>query len=288
MTTSPQHLAWIRRGSRWRLARPLLALRDRLRAYGYTVYDLGNNAHLDAEPPEHHCPYSESNWPVFEGKPMPDVVTAIDIMPPDKPGLPSLQLLGAQLFADKQADVAPWVVDMNWGPTSDRTAVRDTWRPGHVRTPSGDTGHIHLSCRSDAIDSPAGDLYDPVARLRGQTGDDMTAMTRGLYDLLTALSVGITEDGFVAVVGDPTSPNANIDATVRDSAKYTLKAIVDELEAVKVAVGKLATPPAVDVQALAAELAEHLNVDQAVVVAALQSPEGQAALVQADNTAEDS
>lgn len=34
--TSAQHAAWIKRGSPWRLARPLLALRDRLRGYGYT------------------------------------------------------------------------------------------------------------------------------------------------------------------------------------------------------------------------------------------------------------
>lgn len=44
----------------------------------------------------------------------------------------------------------------------------------------------------------------------------------------------------------------------------------------------------VDVPALAALLAGELDVDQAAVVAALESPAGQAALVRADNTAEDS
>lgn len=198
--TSKQHAAWIRRGKPWRVARPLQQLRDRLRAYGYTVYDLGNDSHLDHIPPEHHCPYSESNWPAFQGSPMPDVVTAIDIMPPGGGGLPSLQKLGAQLFADKQNGVAPWIVDMNWGPTSNNSAVRDTWRPSHSRSSSSDTGHIHLSSRSDAIDSTAADSYDPVARLRGITNstveDPMPFVAKdgktGQYyvsDLLTSRSV---------------------------------------------------------------------------------------------------
>lgn len=166
--TSKQHAAWIKRGSPRRLARPLQAVRDRLRGYGYTVYDLGNDDHLDHQPPEHHCPFSEVNWPDYVDRAMPDVVTAVDIMPPPaKSGLPSLQQLGAQLFADKQSGAAEWIVDMNWGPSDDRHAVRDTWRPSRTRTSSTDTGHIHLSCRSDRINSAAADDYDPIARLRG-------------------------------------------------------------------------------------------------------------------------
>ena len=51
---------------------------------------------------------------------------------------------------------------------------------------------------------------------------------------------------------------------------------------------KVSVPAAtVDVRALAAALAPQLGVDQAAVVGALNSPEGQAALVRAANTAED-
>jgi hypothetical protein len=167
--TSPQHLRWISRGSQWQLAWPLVALRDRLRGYGYTVYDLGDTSHLDHIPPEDHTPYSETGWP---GTTPYGWVTAIDIMPPPAGhGLPSLQALGAQLFNDKQAGFpgVAWLKYMNWGPTNNSSAVHDRWEPGHERSSSGDTGHIHLSCRSDATQSSAGAGYDPVARLRGQT-----------------------------------------------------------------------------------------------------------------------
>jgi hypothetical protein len=167
--TSAQHRRWIESGLTWQLARPLLALRDRLRSYGYTVYDIGNTEHLDHSPPEDHTPYSETGWPI----PTPyGWVTAIDIMPPPG-GLPSLQALGAQVFADKEAGRAPWLKYMNWGPTSDQVAVQDSWEPDHYRRSSSDTGHIHISARSDMTEYEGADYYNPVARLRSSKGPDM-------------------------------------------------------------------------------------------------------------------
>ncbi len=155
----------------WQLARPLVALRDRLRRYGYTVYDIGDTRHMDHVPPEDHTPYSETGWPIATEY---GWVTAIDIMPPGGGGLPSLQALGAQLAADRNTGVkaALWIKYMNWGPVDNQHAVQDRWQPGHSRGSSGDVGHIHLSSRSDALRSTVGDLYDPVALLRGQAGQD--------------------------------------------------------------------------------------------------------------------
>lgn len=150
----------------WQLARPLVALRDRLRRYGYTVYDIGDTRHLDHIPPEDHTPYSETGWP---GTTPYGWVTAIDIMPPPNNSLPSLQSLGGQILSDRQAGVngASWLKYMNWGPVNNWTAVHDQWQPNHVRRSSSDVGHIHLSSRSDVTQSTVGDNYDPVARLRG-------------------------------------------------------------------------------------------------------------------------
>lgn len=70
-----------------------------------------------------------------------------------------------------------------------------------------------------------------------------------------------------------------------------LGALATDVAAVKAAVAELAGRPLVpiDVNALAAAIVAGLpGVDQAQVLAALQSPEGQAALTQAANTAEDS
>lgn len=167
--TSPQHARWIRSGMQWQLAHPLVALRDRLRGYGYTVYDIGNTSHLDHIPPEDHTPYSETGWP---GTTPYGWVTAIDIMPPGG-GLPSLQQLGAQMVADRQAGVpgVAWLKYINWGPVNNSHAVQDRWTPGHKTISSSDTGHIHASGRSDhVLSATQAELdYDPVARLRGQS-----------------------------------------------------------------------------------------------------------------------
>jgi hypothetical protein len=159
--TSRQHQLWISRGKPFRLARPLTALRDVLRAAGYTVYDIGNTAHLDAQPPEDHTPYSETGWPT---NPAPyGVGCAIDVMPPPAgSGLPSLQVLGKRLFDDRQAGRAGFIKYMNWGPVDDRHAVQDRWKPDHVRGSSSDTGHAHISSRTDVVDSAAWDGYNPL------------------------------------------------------------------------------------------------------------------------------
>ena len=160
--TSAQHRRWINSGLTWTLAFPLAYLRDRLQRYGYVVYDIGNTEHLDHIPPEDHTPYSETGWP---GTTPYGWVTAIDVMP--NPTLPSLQALGAQLYTDKEAGIAGFIKYMNWGPNSDAHAVHDSWEPNHARESSTDTGHIHVSCRSDYIASTDFNAYDPIARLKG-------------------------------------------------------------------------------------------------------------------------
>jgi hypothetical protein len=176
MTMSAQHRDWLARGGQWRCCTPGAMLRDTLRAAGYTVYDLGNDAHLDHQPPEDHCPYSETNWP---GGQVYGVVMAIDIMPPPRgSGLPSLQVLGAKLHADKMSGAYPPIKYMNWGPLTDSSAVQCRWKPNHVQGSSSDTGHIHISFRTDYVDyatpyNPLGDemeLTDPVGNTQTPAG----------------------------------------------------------------------------------------------------------------------
>jgi len=166
--TSAQHRNWLKAGGPVSgLIRPMARMRDLLRRYGYTVYDLGNSRHLDADPPEDHTPYSETGWPRRSPRWW---LHAIDIMPPPpRSGLPLLQQLGAQLYRDKQAGHpgVAWLKYMNWGPQSDSSAVQDSWRPDHQRSASKDAGHIHLSGRTDMTGYAGADDYDPVARIRG-------------------------------------------------------------------------------------------------------------------------
>lgn len=180
MATSAYY-AWDRAGRPWRVARPIKAVGDRLRAHGYTTYYLGSDdeAHLQAETPEDHAPFSATGWPGRHPYP---VVNALDVMPPN-PGqkskltgklLPSLQQLGAQLIADRKANHpgAAWLKYINWEPEGDYEGPcwHESWQPNHRRTASGDRGHIHGSGRTDTVDSSASDDYDLVARV---TGDDL-------------------------------------------------------------------------------------------------------------------
>lgn len=173
---------WVAAGKPFTLMRPARDLRDRLRAHGYTVYDIGNQSHLLAEPPEDHTPYSDTGWP---GTAHLGVGYAVDIMPSaagatsrvDGLPLPSLQQLGAQLLEDREAAVRgiSWLKYMNWEPQRDNGGAcwHDSWQPAHVRRSSGDRGHIHLSGVTGLESSTIGAGYDPVARIRG--GDDVSA-----------------------------------------------------------------------------------------------------------------
>ncbi|MEU5948799.1 hypothetical protein ABZ793_25015 [Micromonospora sp. NPDC047465] len=158
---------WIRRGCPFRLMQPACDLRDVLRSYGYTVYDIGDRRHLEAEPPQDHTPYSRTGYP---DPAQYGIGYAIDIMPPGASGLPSLQQLGAQLFADRCKVVAgiSWLKYMNWEPERDGggPCYHDSWQPNHARRDSSDRGHIHLSGLTGLETSTTGAGYDPVARLR--------------------------------------------------------------------------------------------------------------------------
>jgi hypothetical protein len=185
VVSKQDRLDWIARGSPFRLMRPAADLRDRLRDYGYTVYDLGDTQHLEAEPPEDHTPYSATGWP---GKAKYGIGYAIDIMPPARAGLPSLQKLGAQLLADRKAGDAEirWLKYMNWEPQRNNggACYHESWQPNYRRTSSNDRGHIHISGLTGYEDSSTGQDYDPVARVRGEDEDDMAKVNQADWEAL--------------------------------------------------------------------------------------------------------
>lgn len=152
------------------LVRPAAALKAILRGYGYTVYDLGDESHLKADPPEDHTPFSATGWPAASPRWW---VHAIDVMPPPAgSGLPSLAQLGARLVADRNAGVPGvlWIKYLNWEP-GDGACWHESWQPSYARRASTDRGHLHISARTDVRDDHRADGYDLVARVRG---DDVT------------------------------------------------------------------------------------------------------------------
>lgn len=163
--TAAQYQAWQRGGGHWQPAAPVADLAATLRGHGYTVYILGDASHMNASTPEDHTPFSATGWPF----PAPaGWVWALDVMPG---GSIDLGRLGAQLVADKNAAVpgAAPIKYMNWTPPG-ASCRHDSWEPGHVTAASSDTGHIHVSVRTDYQTSRAMQGYDPVARALGGAG----------------------------------------------------------------------------------------------------------------------
>lgn len=147
---------WLARGKPFTLVGSLMEMRDQLRAVGYTVYDIGNLDHMLHDPPEDHTPYSATGWPIGSRY---GFGYAIDIMP--NGALPSLPLLGAWIFEDKQAGKIPWLKYMNWEP-GDGNCWHESWQPNYIRIRSTDRGHIHISGRTD-LTNPIG--YNPLWRI---------------------------------------------------------------------------------------------------------------------------
>ncbi|MFI6270741.1 hypothetical protein [Micromonospora zamorensis] len=261
-------LRWVAAGSPFRLMTPARDLRDTLRRHGYTVYDIGNQSHLEHDPPEDHTPYSATGYP---GKAKYGIGYAVDVMPPpsgarskvDGQPLPSLQQLGAQLLADRNGGVGgiSWLKYMNWEPQRDNggTCYQESWRPLYVRRTSTDRGHIHMSGLTGFESSTTGAGYDPVSRIRGE--DDMDKAERdALFEVRDNLRrwFGGMKDTATGAALSPTIWR------IRDEQEFqpkvlaalstlTGKDFTDEDAIIKGVLGGLGTKPAADVaQALVA------------------------------------
>lgn len=264
MATSAYH-NWDAAGRPWKPARPVDALAKTLRAHGYVVYVLGNQAHQTAAFPEDHTVFSASSWP---GKHPYPYVLALDIMPPrrgakskvDGKPLPSLQALGARLYADKQAGVrgVAWLKYMNWEPHDDYSGPcwHDSWQPTHRRRASTDRGHIHLSCRTDFHTSTVADGYDPVARIRKPStptppeDDDMPLTDKDAPVIRRALhstEIGRTGVTFAAALDSLRA--AAVQSRLRDEAILSAVAGLDTASVLA------------RVNALAEEMAEEARAD---------------------------
>lgn len=263
MATSA-YWAWDRAGRPWKVAAPVKALGDRLKRYGYTVYFLGSDdvSHLQAARPLDHCPFSASGWPVAHPYPY---VTALDIMPPPQgSGLPSLQLLGAQMIKDRNSGHPgiAWLKYINHEPERDWGGAcwHHSWQPGYARTASTDRGHIHMSGRSDMVlEVGAAATYDPIARIRGESSaeeDDMATVPQPDWDNLDWLARSL-RDGHSPIPGGPVK-----------GAKLWLVEQIRALTAGQAASAQREQDLAVAVSALAAALAAGGgSVDAAAILA---------------------
>jgi hypothetical protein len=147
---------WVAAGSPWSPATCIGDFAATMRGHGYTVYVLGAvGSHLDIATPEDHAPFSHTPWPGPQPYPR---VLALDIMPG---GAKDWRQVGEQIVADRNAGKpgTEWIKYLNYTDRSN-TCWHASWQPGYARRPSSDTGHIHISARTDHVDAHTG--YDPV------------------------------------------------------------------------------------------------------------------------------
>jgi len=168
---------WLTAGRPYTLVRPARAVQAALRGHGLTVYDYPNDAHLQANTPEDHTPFSVTGWP---GKNPRWNARALDVMPRSDSAAHRKENadLARQIIRDRDAGYpgAMWVKYLNW--TDEKGKCRqERWmnsaRPLERETrDSNDRGHIHLSGRSDIDNDTRADGYDPFARMNGE--EDMS------------------------------------------------------------------------------------------------------------------
>ena len=156
---SQDYYDWVNSGRHWSDAKPIADLQESLQALGYTVYTIGNQDHLTKATPEDHTPFSHTGWPNSAPK---GIVTALDIMP--KNGMADLTRLARTLIAAKERgdSHAACFKYMNW--TNELGKVEHTsWEPNEKTTSSSDSGHIHLSIRTDYVNSNCCAGWNPLA-----------------------------------------------------------------------------------------------------------------------------
>lgn len=156
--TCTTYTCWVNDGKPWKNCQPINDFIATLYAHGYTgpQSGIGDQSHLTATVPEDHCPYSHTPWPGTQPYPY---VMAVDIMPGE--GL-DLVDLGGRLFDDKNSGkpgTQP-IKYINWT-DSDGNCWHDSWQPNHTRYGSTDTGHIHISFRTDYVTSTVMSQYKP-------------------------------------------------------------------------------------------------------------------------------
>ncbi|MDG6108213.1 hypothetical protein Daura_46085 [Dactylosporangium aurantiacum] len=164
---------WLNAGRPYTLIRPAKAVQAALRGYGLTVYDYPNDAHLQANTPEDHTPFSVTGWP---GPNKRWKARALDVMPRSGSATHRKENadIARQLIRDRDAGVdgAMWIKYINWT-DENGTCRQERWmdaaRPlARTTRSSTDKGHIHISGRSDVDDDDRADGYDPMARLQGR------------------------------------------------------------------------------------------------------------------------
>jgi hypothetical protein len=249
------YAGWVAAGSPAKPAQPIADMVAMFRAAGYpgTGY-YPDERHLRADPPEDHTPYSRTPWPGAQPYPL---ILALDLMPRRDGDGKSLAPIARRVIADKRAGRAPWIKYINW--TDEGGKVWHTkWQPNEVTTSSSDSGHVHISIRTDYATSGAARNWNPTL-----TEDDMA------LDLNTVVPGTNGPDG---------SPARTLGLLLQDLHKGTgcggyhgwQTAVLDGVVALLAAASADAQRDAVTLAAIQALAAGGTSVDTSAVLTAIR------------------
>ena len=184
---------WQSQGRPWKLATPLVDMVAKLKAaYPQLVYGtLGDDAHLNAVPPEDHTPFSATGYPNTSPYP---VVHALDVMHHPESGVDAGKLF-AYWLAEAKAGRMPWLKYIIW--QARIYDVRFGWRS---QASSGHFDHVHLSARTDAENTHLG-AWSPVPE------EDMALSDVDAQALIYRVHAMVND--LPTVVGGPTAGEEN-------------------------------------------------------------------------------
>jgi hypothetical protein len=262
--TVTTYAGWVADGKPWKTAKPVDNFSDTLRSHGYTVYNLGDQSHATADPPEDHMPYSHTPWP--DPQPYPYVFAA-DVMPDDD--LPSLASLAERIIKDKNAKDPglAWLKYMNYTDAAGNI-WHVSWMPNFQRTSSTDGGHIHISGRTDFVTT---DLhYDPVSALVEEFFMALSDAQQKdmLFTLMNAINPDDKTDGRTPFHVWTSYINKQLSTIIANQKAAAGTDYVNEDEIVKGVLSGLGSRP---VEEIATALKAVIPVDQLpALIAALQ------------------
>jgi hypothetical protein len=170
---------WVRAGKPWHKSVPVAEYQRAFLAAGWPALSLGtlgDEAHLTADRPQDHTPFSVTGWPGASPYPY---VLAFDAGHAPSQGF-DMGPVVARWLADARDGKTPWVKYIVWrGQLYD---VRRDWAPSGA---SGHYDHAHVSFRTDWYGKSIGGY--PVVNAGGST----MGMTPEVF-----IQTGLTQAGF--------------------------------------------------------------------------------------------
>lgn len=197
LTVSTKTLTeWKADGSVWHSALPIAEITAALRTVaGFRAVELGilgDGTHLRAIPPEDHCPFSATGWPITSPYPY---VHALDYSGPGWEAICAYWVAEARAGRFK---AAKYINDGRGGQYSH-------WDGFTVRHANSDAGHVHLSIRSDYTHASIGgwEPLPPTPEEDNMTANDVSALiwrVKALTDFVPVVESGVVKGESVALV----------------------------------------------------------------------------------------